>query len=163
MATVEEIRQALTDQSVLFNQELNRRDTLLSQMQAQMAAMAAAQVTNGTTPTPPLPQPVHMMQGVVDLRLLGKPGHFDGQHWRDWSVVFRSYASAVSQRLGQLMLVAEQSDIAVLTAAMVQPDSDWSIQLYHMLVMLCKEAALTRVVNAGHGNGLELADLGELP
>ena len=80
MATVEAIRQALADQSTSFNQELNRRDTMLSQIQEQMAALAAAQVPNGTTPPPPRPQPVHMMQGVVDLRLLGKPDHFDGQH-----------------------------------------------------------------------------------
>ena len=167
MASVDEIRQALADQQQAFNAELNRRDNLLMQMQAQLTALADQQTASqhaaqhaaqqaAQASQRPQPQAVHVMHGVVDSRLLGKPDHFDGSaHWRDWSVVFRSYASAVNSRLGQLIAAAEQSTTPVLTAAMASPDSEWSQQLYHMLVMLCKESALTRVINAGHGNGLE--------
>ena len=160
MANLDEIRQAFAEQQQAFTAELDRRDTVLRQMQTQMASLTTQQATSAAAaasqPQPPQPQALHMMPGVVDLRLLGKPDHFDGSaHWRDWSVVFRSYASAVNGRLGQLMLAAERSATPMLTAAMTSPDSEWSQQLYHMLVMLCKESALTRVINAGHGNGLE--------
>ena len=41
---------------------------------------------------------------LVDTRLLGKPESFDGgAGWKDWSVVFRSYASACSAPLGSLL------------------------------------------------------------
>jgi hypothetical protein len=136
---------------------------LLQQMQTQLTALTAQQTATqnaaqqaAQAPQPPQPQTMQVMPGVVDLRLLGKPDHFDGSaHWRDWSVAFRSYASAVNGRLGQLMTTAERSTTPVLTAASGSPDSEWSQQLYHMLVMLCKESALTRVINAGYGNGLE--------
>ncbi len=106
-----------------FAAELSRRDALLQQMQTQMAALASAQTTAPTPPPPPPPpQTVTIMPGVVDLRLLGKPEHLDGgSHCRDWSMVFRSYAGAVSGRLGQLMTAAEQSTTPVLTTVLPQP------------------------------------------
>jgi len=54
------------------------------------------------------------------------------------------------------MKAASSSLTPVLNA--VLPDKsqvDASNQLYYILVMLCKESALTRIVNAGDGEGLE--------
>ena len=47
---------------------------------------------------------------VFDTRVLGKPDCFDGSsRWKDWSIVFRSYASACSPSLGVLMERAENA------------------------------------------------------
>merc|ERR1711963_927165 len=52
----------------------------------------------------------------VDTRALGRPSMFDGQDvkWRDWSVVFKSYAGLVNERLATLMAPAETAEPATL-------------------------------------------------
>ncbi len=47
----------------------------------------------------------------IDTRVLGKPDYFDGQDakWRDWCVVFKSYASLVNPRLRECMEQASNS------------------------------------------------------
>ena len=50
------------------------------------------------------------LTSVIDTRALGKPDCFDGgSRWKDWSIVFRSYASACSLSLGVLMEQAENA------------------------------------------------------
>lgn len=53
------------------------------------------------------------------------------------------------------MTLAESSAGPVLNPELPAEDSALSAQLYFMLVMLCREAALTRVIHAGVGQGLE--------
>ena len=88
--------------------------------------------------------------------LLGKPESFDGgTGWKDWSVVFRSYACACFAPLGLLLERTERSAGPLLNAALTQSEASFSTQLYCMLVMLCQGTSLTRVVNAGAQEGLE--------
>ena len=102
----------------------------------------------------PLPQEVPT--SLVDTRQLGKPKSFDGgAGWKDWSVVFRSYACACSAPLGLLLERTERSAGPMLNATLTQSDASCSTQPYYMLVMLCKGTALTRGVNAGAQEGLE--------
>ena len=93
--------------------------------------------------------------GIVDTRVLGKPDHFSGQNWRDWSTVFRAYTAATDPRLGQAMASAEVMDTPCLNVSLSTEQAALSTHLYYMLIMLCKEGALTRVVNAGPNEGLE--------
>ena len=81
---------------------------------------------------------------LVDTRLLGKPESFDGGGgWKDWSVVFRSYACACSAPLGLLLERTERSAGPMLNATLTQSEASCSTQLCFMLVMLCKSTALT--------------------
>ena len=83
--------------------------------------------------------------GMIDTRLIDRPDKFDGgSSWRDWSTVFRSYASAVSIRLGDVLLHCETQSIPVLNATLLASDGAIMAQLRFMLVMLCKESALSR-------------------
>ena len=94
--------------------------------------------------------------GLVDTRLLGKPASFDGgAGWKDWSIVFRSYACACSAPLGLFLERTERPVGPALNATLTQPEASCSTQLYSMLVMLCKETALTRVVSAAAQESLE--------
>ena len=57
-----------------------------------------------------VPQPQEMHTSLVDTRLLGKPESFDGGiGWKDWSVIFRSFACACSAPLGLLLERTERS------------------------------------------------------
>ena len=104
----------------------------------------------------PVPLPQEVPTSLVDTRLLGKPESFDGgTGWKDWSVVFRSYACACSAPLGLLLERTETSAGPMLDATLTQSEASCSTQLYYMLVMLCKGTSLTRVVNAGAQEGLE--------
>ena len=93
---------------------------------------------------------------LVDTRLLGTPESLDGgTDWKDWSVVFRSYACACSAPLGLLLERTDGSAGPMLNATLTRSEASCSTQLYFMVVMLCSGTALTRVVNAGAQEGLE--------
>jgi hypothetical protein len=94
----------------------------------------------------------------VDTRSLGKPQAFDGSdaRWRDWSVVFKSYATLVNPALTVAMREAEVSDTPALRE--LEPTEARRIaaaDLYHLLLHLTTGPALDRVVNAGESEGLE--------
>ena len=94
----------------------------------------------------------------IDTRNLGRPESFDGTDvkWRDWAVVFRSYASLVNPRLERLMKAAEANPGPVLRGQLVSDDErQSSLDLYHLLLHLTKGSALDRVINSGEGEGLE--------
>ena len=154
-ATQQDILDAVAAATAAFQAELANRDQQLNVMQAQFtnqlnAANQAAQRANASAASAVVPG------GTIDTRLIGRPDNFDGGNtWRDWSTVFRSYASAVSPRLGDLLAHSEAQANPVLNAALPASDAALSAQLHFMLVMLCKEAALARVVNAGTREGLE--------
>ena len=115
---------------------------------ARLAAVASMPVQPSTSSTP--------THSAIDTRLLGKPAHFDGQKgWKDWSVVMRSYMSAVTRNAPDYMKHAELSDTPVLNATLSHEQAKFSSQLYYVLVMTCKAQALDKVINAGQGEGLE--------
>ena len=88
----------------------------------------------------------------VDTRLLGKPSDFSGAQdaWRDWSTVFKGYAGAAIPRLQKLM-----DEAADPNATIMDEDRAASAQLYRMMLMICKGAALNVVFLAGDSEGLE--------
>ena len=90
----------------------------------------------------------------IDTKALGKPDHFSGPGWRDWSIVFRSYMAALQPGLSALMEKAEHSEDVVTNAALSPDQIAASTQLYFCLVMICKDSALTRIINAGQNEGL---------
>eukprot|EP00971_Amphidinium_carterae_P082050 1623115-Amphidinium_carterae.4 len=92
---------------------------------------------------------------LVDTRVIGKPDHFSGgSSWRDWSVVMRAYTQAQNPDLTELMNKAENTDDPVDNAVLSVEAKAASTQLYYILVMVCRESILTRVVNSGQGEGL---------
>ena len=73
----------------------------------------------------------------------------------------------MSPQLAALMEWAGQHNGERLNAALTQDQVHSSTQLYYSLIMLVEGAALTRVINAGHGQGLNawrmlVAELGGL-
>lgn len=57
---------------------------------------------------------------VVDTRVLGKPGNFNGahEHWRDWSFAFLRFVGATSGELLKFILEAGLSDMPMLVATL---------------------------------------------
>jgi len=135
--------------------EQQARQTLEAAVQAGQTPQAAintqqaaATAGTGTTGT---------RRVGVDTRNLGRPESFNGDdsRWRDWAVVFRSYAGLVTPELGQLMTDAERLDRPAYKATLTPPQQEAANDLYHLLLHLTKSSALDRVVNAGPGEGLE--------
>ena len=94
----------------------------------------------------------------VDTRLLGKPSDFSEAQdaWRDWSTVFKGYAGAAIPRLQKLMDDAAKATEPTPNATILDDDDRAaSAQLYWMMLMICKGAALNTVFLAGDSEGLE--------
>ena len=94
----------------------------------------------------------------VDTRLLGKPSDFSGAQdaWRDWSTVFKGYAGAATPRLQMLSGECRGGNRADPNATILDDDDRAaSAQLYWMMLMICKGAALNTVFLAGESEGLE--------
>ena len=88
----------------------------------------------------------------VDTRLLGKPSDFSGAQdaWRDWSTVFKGYAGAAIPRLQKLMGDAAKATQSTPNATILDDeDRAASAQIYWMMLMICKGAALNTVFLAG--------------
>ena len=155
--------QALVDalaQIAALTQRMQVQDAAYQAQLHETAQIRAAvtNLANAPAPAAPAPAAVQPVRDnlAVDTRVLGKPESFDGTTgWRDWSLVFRSYTAACSTHLGRLMAAAEPADAPVLCAALTPVEAAASNQLHYMLVMITKGGALTRVVNAGSGEGLE--------
>ena len=94
----------------------------------------------------------------MDTHLLGEPSDFSGAQdtWRDWSTVFKGYAGVAIPRLQKLMDDAAKA-VAPIPNATIMDENDraaWT-QLYWMMLMICKGAALNIVFLAGDSEGLE--------
>ena len=94
---------------------------------------------------------------VVDTRVLGRPGKWDGSEkaWSNWSFEMKACAGAIDQALSVDMTTAECSKDAVSTDMMTGEKNARSVQLYFVLIMLCLGRALDRIANAPHGWGME--------
>ena len=94
----------------------------------------------------------------MDTRLLGKPSDFSGAQdaWRDWRTAFKGYAGAAIPRLQKLMVDAAKATEPTPNATILDDeDRAASAQLYWMMLMICKGAALNTVFLAGDSEGLE--------
>ena len=73
----------------------------------------------------------------VDTRNLGRPSQFNGTDsaWRDWSVVFRSYAALVHPALKGEMLRVERLPTTETNAGLLDDEQvQASSNLYHLLL-----------------------------
>ena len=95
--------------------------------------------------------------GVVDTRVIGKPGLFDGDpmKYADWSFKLRSYLGAVDQRYQEELTKTEASSTPRLNANLGSEESALNTQMYHILVMTTAGAALDKCRNAGVNEGFE--------
>ena len=100
---------------------------------------------------------VERLGRVFDTRNLGRPCQFNGadRAWRDWSVVFRSYAALVHPALKEEMQRVERLSTAETNAGLIETEQvQASTDLYHLLLHSTSGPALDRVVNAGSAEGL---------
>eukprot|EP00959_Pyramimonas_sp_CCMP1952_P414917 8693563-Pyramimonas_sp.AAC.1 len=144
---MEAMRQQM-EQLLQQSEELNRRpfetERLAQQVPLQRPAAAAVAPAGG-----------------VDTRLVQQPGVFDGARaeWSDWSFTFGAHAAAVSLAITRLMTAAEAKG----PEPMEIPDEDLDAeqaqangQLYYVLVMLVKGAALKKANSTPVGHGSEV-------
>eukprot|EP00971_Amphidinium_carterae_P079698 1577180-Amphidinium_carterae.1 len=125
-----------------YNLQVQQLSTQVAQLQGQLAASSARAL-----------DPLHRPP-VIDTKLLGKPEQFAGNNWKDWSVVMRSYAAVSVPLLRSLMEQAHYSEDDLRNVVLSDEQAAASAQLSYMLIMVCREAPLTRVINAGEGQGL---------
>ena len=90
----------------------------------------------------------------IDARQLGRPDKFDSTDvkFKDWSIVFRSYASLANADIAAVMKSAELGE-PVRNADLSDERRQASVELYHLLLNLCTGAAFSKVVNSGEGEG----------
>ena len=94
----------------------------------------------------------------MDRRLLGKPSDFSGAQdaWRDWSTVFKGYAGGAIPRLQKLMGDAAKAAAPIPNATITDENNRAaSTQLYWMMLLTCKGAAINIVFLARDSEGLE--------
>ena len=93
----------------------------------------------------------------VDTRSLGKPEIFKGleKDWKDFSIIFRAYAGAVNKQILIEMTNAElEAEGDKLLNAKNQAETvQRSNELYYMLVLICREKALSKVTSVAEGEG----------
>ena len=138
----------LSEQQRDFAARFDQAGATIQQLQTELQQQRVADVrVRGRGP----------VAGGIDTRSLGKPGIFNGEaaKWRDWSLVLRSYISAVDHNAVALMNRADASPNPVLNLTQDSAAAAMSAQLYYVLVMTCRGTALDRVVNAGSSEGLE--------
>eukprot|EP00971_Amphidinium_carterae_P292440 5805252-Amphidinium_carterae.1 len=124
-----------------YSAQVQQLNTQVAQLQQQLA-------TASTRLSDPAARPP-----VIDTKLLGKPEQFAGTNWKDWSVVMRSYASVSVPLLRSLMERAHYSEDDLHNVVLSDEETAASSQLSYMLIMTCRDAPLTRVINAGEGQG----------
>ena len=100
-------------------------------------------------------------QGLVDTRVLGKPDKFSGgienrANWFQWARVLTAYCTTLRIAYGPLMKEAETRDTPILSPDPSEQTTALSVQLYMMLIMLLKEAALETLLAVEEGNGFEV-------
>ena len=97
---------------------------------------------------------------AVDFGCSGclKPEMFDGtaSKFRDWAIVFRSYASLANPIISVLMKEAEAytgapDEQPITNVSLTETKATASRDLYHLLLSLCRGVALEKVINATDG------------
>ena len=149
----EAMMRELADRVVQLEAQLQQ-----TQQSAQYATQMAAAAAASSPPSSPMAGGARAQRPMVDTRVLGKPGEFHGESdkWADWSFVLKGYCGALSGDLQQEMKEAAESESSIPMASMSEYGKSLSRQLYHILVMLCRGAALERIKNTEENNGLEV-------
>ena len=88
---------------------------------------------------------------------MNKPDVFHGEDnkWRDWEIVFRSYATFANPDLEGLLRQAESLKAPIVLSTPSEKDRRAGRELYHILTSMVRLQALDKFVNAGEFNGLE--------
>ena len=128
-----------------------------AQAEVQRLSEASQRTVNGEGRAEAPQQAARAGLPAIDTRALGRPEQFSGeeQRWTEWRTVFRAFCSVLNGRLGELMDAIEDGRSRGLTrTGLVGEDGALAAQLYYLLVLLCRGAALTIVTNAGEQEGL---------
>ena len=136
--------------------QLKELATAVQSVQAQLMAGEAA-LSNLQAQVERLGRSSGERKIGVDTRNLGRPSQFSGtdRAWRDWSVVFRSYAALVHPALKDEMQRVERMSTPETNAGLIETEQvQASTDLYHLLPHRTSGPALDRVVNAGSAEGL---------
>ena len=141
--------------------QLKELATAVQSVQAQLMASEAAR-SNLQAQVERLGRTTGERKIGVDTRNLGRPSQFNGTDsaWRDWSVVFRSYAALVHPALKDEMQRVERLSTAETSAGLIETEQvQASTDFYHLLLHSTSGPALDRVVNAGSAEGLRACQL----
>ena len=105
----------------------------------------------------PLPTPQARQAALVDTRLVKQPNTFEGdkENWADWAFTFRAYAAAVSTDIAKVLAHAEIQDKPCGQFG-EEAGVQATAQLYYILVMLMKGAAMKKARTAIAGHGAEV-------
>ena len=97
----------------------------------------------------------------VDTRNLGRPSQFNGTDsaWRDWSVVFRSYAALVHPALKVEMQRVERLPTAENNAGLIDDEQIQASTDLHLCLCTAPRVQLWIVVNTGSAEGLRVWQL----
>eukprot|EP00971_Amphidinium_carterae_P012579 247496-Amphidinium_carterae.1 len=156
MATPEQVQKLVARIQAMEAREADgraREQVLQSTVQNLTNEMARQQQQVAT----PAPAVSTFATGTVDTRALGKPKVFEGNEtkWHDFRVVFKAYCACLNQRLGVLMSGVETNTTGnFVNSGLDQRYASCSIQLYYILLLLCRQQPLTMIVNAGEQEGL---------
>ena len=152
MATLEEV---VTQVRLLTEAQRQLENQLLQESSLRQSAESQLQAVVGTL----MGSRSATMQQLVDTRMLGKPGTWDGSEsgWKDWKFVTASYLLAAMPTLEPLLARAEQdaSQSVLLTDLGSEEERAASTQLYFTLAMLTKGRSLDKIQGAGQGEGLQ--------
>ena len=137
-----------------LNARLQAQENVVQQLQGERQQLQQElQQARQAPRVEPAPPP----SGVVDTRVIGKPGEFAGDvtKFADWSFKMKSYLGAVDHRYQGKLMEAEQSQVTIRNATMEPDVARLSTQLYYILVMTTSGSALDKCHNAGVNEGFE--------
>ncbi|CAK0795275.1 unnamed protein product [Prorocentrum cordatum] len=137
-----------------LNARLQAQENVAQQLQGERQQLQQElQQARQAPRVEPAPHPT----GVVDTRVMGKPGEFAGDvtMFAEWSFKMRSYLGAVDHRYQGKLMDAEQSQVTIRSATMEPDIARLSTQLYYILVMITSGSALDKCHNAGVNEGFE--------
>ena len=132
--------------------------TALMQLKAQLdSATARIDLLQATGTATPQEATQHENR-VIDTRVLQRPAEFAGEQdkWPAWSFGMRAYAGAVDAHLLALMKRSAITKEEIISEALNEVELRHSTQLYAILSLGVKGAALQIVMNTTEGNGAEV-------
>ena len=156
--STEEVAQRLQQLSARLQEMEGRFHTAEAEKAVMATELQALKAENDAAPRqapePRRPAPANQL---VDTRLIGKPQSYDGDPTKlaDWSLVMKSYMSALNPAYQDVFLNIEASQVPMRNANLDPENSALSTQLYYVLVMLCAGPALNKCYNARTGEGYE--------
>ena len=132
----------------------NQNAILVQQVQQQQAAMNELQQNYQKGAGKGFGVNTNATRLGIDARQLGRPDKFDSSDakFKDWSIVFRSYASLANSEIAVVMKSAELGE-PVSNAELSEERRQASVELYHLLLNLCTGTAFNKVVNSGESEG----------